>query len=212
MGGYLEADNSINVKWLPLGEILKNLRTGLNPRQNFVLNTSDANNYYVTVRELNGKNIIIDSKTDKVNDVALSIINNRSKLKVGDILFSGTGTIGRTAYIDNEPKNWNIKEGVYALTIDDKIVKPMYLIYFLNSEWGMNQIKSKVVGSPVGSIPMGELKKIVIPIPPIDEQKRIETILNKFDTLTSSIRDGLPKEIELRKRQYKYYRDMLLTF
>jgi type I restriction enzyme S subunit len=57
-----------------------------------------------------------------------------------------------------------------------------------------------------------ELNKVTIPIPPLAEQKRIVAILDKFDTLTNSINEGLPKEIDLRKKQYEYYRDMLLTF
>ena len=51
-----------------------------------------------------------------------------------------------------------------------------------------------------------------IPIPSIEEQERIVSILDKFDILTNSISEGLPKEIELRKKQYEYYRDLLLTF
>jgi type I restriction enzyme S subunit len=51
-----------------------------------------------------------------------------------------------------------------------------------------------------------------IPIPPLEEQERIVSILDKFDILTTSISEGLPKEIELRKKQYEYYRDLLLTF
>jgi type I restriction enzyme S subunit len=51
-----------------------------------------------------------------------------------------------------------------------------------------------------------------IPIPPLEEQKRIVSILDKFDTLTNSISEGLPKEIEQRTKQYEYYRDLLLTF
>ena len=53
---------------------------------------------------------------------------------------------------------------------------------------------------------------MLIPIPPIEEQERIVSILDQFDTLTTSISEGLPKEIELRKKQYEYYRDMLLSF
>jgi type I restriction enzyme S subunit len=51
-----------------------------------------------------------------------------------------------------------------------------------------------------------------IPVPLLEEQERIVSILDKFDTLTSSVSEGLPKEIELRKKQYEYYRDLLLTF
>ena len=51
-----------------------------------------------------------------------------------------------------------------------------------------------------------------IPVPLLEEQDRIVSILDKFDLLTTSISEGLPKEIELRKKQYEYYRDLLLTF
>jgi type I restriction enzyme S subunit len=54
--------------------------------------------------------------------------------------------------------------------------------------------------------------KFQIPIPPLKEQERIVSILDKFDMLTNSISEGLPKEIALRKKQYEYYREMLLTF
>lgn len=51
-----------------------------------------------------------------------------------------------------------------------------------------------------------------IPVPLLEEQDRIVSILDKFDILTTSISEGLPKEIELRKKQYEYYRDLLLKF
>lgn len=56
-------------------------------------------------------------------------------------------------------------------------------------------------------------EKYPVPIPQKDgEQARIVAILDKFDTLTNSISEGLPREIELRQKQYEYYRDMLLNF
>ena len=64
-------------------------------------------------------------------------------------------------------------------------------------------------------MPRGDKAKIMeykIPIPPLDEQQRIVTILDKFDTLTTSLTEGLPREIELRQQQYEYYRDLLLSF
>ena len=56
---------------------------------------------------------------------------------------------------------------------------------------------------------MSEFK---IPVPTINEQIRIVKILDNFNTLTSSIKEGLPREIELRQKQYEYYRDLLLSF
>ncbi len=63
------------------------------------------------------------------------------------------------------------------------------------------------------------LKNVVIPIPCPDTpekslaiQSEIVRILDKFDTLTTSLQEGLPREIELRQKQYEYYRDLLLNF
>lgn len=200
------------VEWKPLGEIIISLKTGLNPRKNFNLNTPDANNYYVTVRELNGTSVVFYDKTDRINDDALRLINNRSKLEIGDLLFSGTGTIGRTAFISENPVNWNIKEGVYVIKPQQEKINPKYLLYILNTTKIRQQIDNKVVGSPVSSIPMAELKKIYIPLPPLAEQERIVAILDKFDALANDISSGLPAELEMRRKQYEYYRDRLLTF
>ena len=57
-----------------------------------------------------------------------------------------------------------------------------------------------------------QLKKFQIPIPSLEKQARIVAILDKFDALTNSITEGLPREIELRTKQYEYYRDLLLNF
>lgn len=64
-------------------------------------------------------------------------------------------------------------------------------------------------------MPRGNKEKIldyVIPLPPLSEQRRIVDILDRFDTLTNSISEGLPREIALRRKQYEYYRDALLRF
>ncbi|MDE7120975.1 MAG: restriction endonuclease subunit S, partial [Oscillospiraceae bacterium] len=104
-----------DVKWQALGEIIISLNTGLNPRKFFKLNTEDATNYYITIREIRNGKIIPNDKTDRINNKALQLCNKRSNLEIGDVLFSGTGTIGETAVITEKPTNWNIKEGVYTI-------------------------------------------------------------------------------------------------
>ena len=59
---------------------------------------------------------------------------------------------------------------------------------------------------------MKELQQVQIPLPSLEEQARIVSFLDKFDTLVNSISEGLPREIELRKKQYEYYREQLLSF
>ncbi|HGU0882480.1 TPA: restriction endonuclease subunit S, partial [Escherichia coli] len=67
-------------------------------------------------------------------------------------------------------------------------------------------------GSTVKGIKGSRLHQLKIPIPSKVEQDRIVAILDKFDTLTNSITEGLPREIELRQKQYEYYRDLLFSF
>ena len=56
------------------------------------------------------------------------------------------------------------------------------------------------------------LKGLRVPLPPLPMQEKIGSILDKFDALTNSISEGLPREIQLRQQQYNYYRDLLLSF
>ena len=70
----------------------------------------------------------------------------------------------------------------------------------------------KAEGGTVKSVAMAEMKKIKIPVPPLDEQRRIVSILDKFGALVSDISSGIPAEIAARRKQYEYYRDRLLSF
>ena len=197
---------------LPLGEVILSLNTGLNPRQFFKLNTDNATNYYVTIRELQNNRVVFSEKTDKINDKAMKLCNNRSNLEKGDVLFSGTGTIGETALVSETPKNWNIKEGVYAIKPDKEKIDSSFLMYLLHTEKIRAAFLAKAAGGTVKSVPMGELKKVLIPVPPLKTQQQIVEILNHFDTLCNDLVTGLPAEIEARKRQFEYYRDTLTTF
>ena len=208
-----------SVGWCELNDVIISLNTGLNPRKFFRLNTEDAINYYVTIREIHGGRIVPTDKTDRINDEALALCNNRSNLEIGDVLFSGTGTIGETAVIVEYPQNWNIKEGVYAIKPNKKRILPKFLRYLLTVTYIKTAYMKKVAGGTVKSIPMGELRKLEIPIPyPEDkekslaEQQRIVDILDRFDKLCNDMSEGLPAEIEARQKQYEYYRDKLLTF
>ena len=85
-----------------------------------------------------------------------------------------------------------------------------YLFYFLQSRNEMLLGLKKEGGVP--AINKSDLIQLEIPVPSLEEQKRIVAILDKFDALTNSITEGLPREIELRQKQYAYYRDLLLAF
>ncbi len=73
------------------------------------------------------------------------------------------------------------------------------------------ELKSKVRVAGIPTLDRPVVENLIIPIP-LAEQKRIVDILDRFDTLTNDLSQGLPAEIEARKKQYEYYRDKLLTF
>lgn len=91
-------------------------------------------------------------------------------------------------------------------------LNPKYVAYFTRTKHFHDQIKKHISSGKISAINEKGLSKVIIPVPSPEEQARIVSILDKFDTLATSISEGLPKEIELRKKQYKYYRDKLLAF
>jgi type I restriction enzyme S subunit len=93
-----------------------------------------------------------------------------------------------------------------TLVPNKSVTSTRYLNYILD----MTSIGGTDGGIPQLTVPT--VKKISVPIPSLAKQNRIVNILNKFDTLTTSLSEGLPHEIELRQKQYEYYRDLLLNF
>ena len=112
-------------------------------------------------------------------------------------------TVGRVAY-NSIPLTTN--QACCNLIIDDSKVTYKYVFYWLSSQY--EYIKSLGRGSQT-NINADTVKNLVIPVPSPTEQERIVKILDKFDTLTTSLISGLPAEIKLRKQQYEYYRDYL---
>ena len=115
-------------------------------------------------------------------------------------------TVGRVG-INKIPLTTN--QACANIEVDDSIAFYKYVYYYLSSQY--KYIKSLGTGSQT-NINAGIVRKLKIPIPPLAEQQRIVSILDKFEALTTSISEGLPKEIALRRKQYEYYRNQLLSF
>lgn len=186
-----------------LGEVIDYLRTGLNPRTHFKLNTPDAEGYYITVRELKGFTIEPDEKTDRVNNAAIKRINERSNLKIGDVLFSGTGTIGKTALVSELPDSWNIKEGVYAMTPRHSELDSKYFIYYIGSEFFLRLVNDKAAGTGVRSIPMKELVKLPISVPPLSEQQQIVSYLDSAFAHIDELKANAEKQLNDAKALFQ---------
>ena len=91
-----------------------------------------------------------------------------------------------------------------------EVVAPRYLYYVLkNKEAELNGMKR---GAGVPHVSGERLGEINLPVPPIEEQKRVVSILDRFDAICNDLTSGLPAETEARQRQYEHYRDKLLNF
>lgn len=101
---------------------------------------------------------------------------------------------------------------VLVIRVTDEKVNPKYLYQVLADDkfFAFNMKHAKGAKMPRGS--KTAIMQYKIPIPPIPEQEKIVAILDKFDTLTHSVSEGLPHEIALRRKQYEYYREQLLAF
>ena len=121
------------------------------------------------------------------------------------VLIPRKGSITNIFYV--ETPFWNV-DTIYYTEIDaDKII-PKFFYYFMKTV----DLMLLDTGSGRPSLTQAILNEIKVPVPVLAEQARIVAILDKFDTLTSSISEGLPREITLRNQQYEYYRDLLLSF
>jgi len=89
-------------------------------------------------------------------------------------------------------------------------ISSRFIYHYLNTK--QDYIKSNVRKASIPRLSRTVIEKIRIPLYAREEQERIVSILDKFDSLCSDISEGLPAEIEARKKQYEFYRDKLLTF
>ena len=126
--------------------------------------------------------------------------------KKGDVLISAAGTIGRTVVYDGKPAYFQDSNIVW-IDNDESIVLNSYLRYCYELKpWKASE------GGTIPRLYNDNIAKAVIAVPPIEEQKRIVSILDRFDAISNDLTSGLPAEIEARQKQYEYYRDKLLTF
>ena len=124
----------------------------------------------------------------------------------GEILISAAGTIGRTVVYDGAPAYFQDSNIVWIAN-DESLVLNRYLYYFYSLfPWRVAD------GGTIARLYNDQIRHTEIPIPPLETQAKIVSILDRFDALCHDLTQGLPAEIAARKKQYEYYRDKLLAF
>ena len=121
------------------------------------------------------------------------------------VLIPRKGSLNKVYYVD-EPF-WNV-DTIFYTEINEELIMPKYLYYCLQDK----HLEDLNTAGGVPSLTQTILNKININVPSLEEQKKIVDILDRFDKLVNDISEGLPAEIEARRKQYEYYRDNLLSF
>ncbi|EMP89673.1 type I restriction modification DNA specificity domain protein [Vibrio cholerae O1 str. 116063] len=176
------------VEWKALGKIAE-INTGQKPSE--ILDTEAEFDY-------------INAGTTRSGYCALSNCE-------GDTVTTPSRGQGGIGFVGYQNKSFWLGPLCYKIrSIDNKVLINKYLFYILQSKNQLLLGLKKEGGVP--AVNKSDLSKLEVPVPSVTEQERIVEILDKFDTLTTSIQEGLPCEIELRQKQYEYYRDLLLSF
>lgn len=203
-------ENDEGVKWMKLGDLF-DFKNGLNKGKEFfgkgspIVNFTDVYNKRALYKEtLKGK-VEVDLKETL-----------RYNVHKGDVFFTRTSEtpndIGMSSVMMDEVENCVFSGFVLRGRPRTQLLLPKYCAYCFST----NQVRKEIVRNSsytTRALTSGtNLSKISIPVPPLSEQQRIVSILDKFESLVNDLTAGLPAEIAAVQEQYEYYRNKLLAF
>lgn len=193
------------VQWKTLGEVCKkteNIKWKGNQNTDF---------QYIDLSSVSREDNKI-SETQTINSTnapsrAQQIVN------IDDVIFGTTRpTLKRYSLITSKYHNQICSTGFCVLRAKPEEMLPKFLFFILTTTGFYNYVDNNQEGAGYPSISNSVVKKFKMPIPTLAEQKRIVSILDKFDKLVNDKTEGIPAEIEARRKQYEYYRGKLLDF
>lgn len=194
-----------DVVWKTLGEVALDFGRGKSkhrPRNDVRLYGGSIP--FIQTGDIKNAGHIIESYTQTYNDFGLK----QSKLwKKGTLCITIAANIAETAVLGFDAC---FPDSVIGFVANPKETTSDYVEYLLSSL--KMKLQEKGMGSAQENINLATFSNMRFPFPSLPEQEKIVAILDKFDTLTHSISEGLPHEIALRRKQYEYYREQLLAF
>ena len=146
--------------------------------------------------------------------VSVDTARNLKKVNFGDVVITNTSEnlqdVGKAVvYLGKE----QAVTGGHATILKPKnTFLGKFFVYLSQTAYFYNEKVKYAKGTKVIDVSASDMSKILIPVPSLQTQQKVVDILDKFDTLVNSITEGLPREIELRRKQYEYYRELLLNF
>lgn len=193
-----------SVTWKSLGAVIK-------PTVNIKWSKAKQVYRYIDLTSVNIETRTIFATEEITSETAPS--RAKKIVLANDVIFATTRpTQMRITVVPCEYNNQVASTGYCVLRADDKQVLSKWIYFLLSTNKFRTFLEDNQSGTAYPAISDSKLKEFQIPVPPLSEQERIVSILDKFDTLVNSISEGLPKEIGLRRKQYEYYREQLLSF
>lgn len=190
-----------------LKDIAISIKDGMHNLPKLLFDNGD----YPILSAQNIHNGFIDFSTKRYVDINTFLKERRrTNIESGDVLLTIVATIGRTAIIKDNT-DFLLQRSVCVIK-PKRCVLPSYLKYYLDTSKTQAYMQSNAHGSAQAGLYLNQVAEIEIMLPTIQEQERIVSILDRFDSLCNDISSGLPAEIEARQKQYEYYRDKLLSF
>ena len=161
----------------PLGSQISSVKTGLNPRDNFVFG-GDIN--YITVKNLHSDGTIDFRGCDKINELAYAKVHARSDISKGDILFASIAPLGRCHLISEPPKGWDINESVFSIRPNYETSASEYLFAFFRSPYFIAKAEQQATGSIFLGIRVAELMRMPVLKPPFEILRQFTNIAVDF--------------------------------
>lgn len=162
-------------KVLKVKDIISNICTGLNPRNNFTLGSGNIK--YVTVKNLTTKGTLDFTNCDTIDEAARTIIHNRSDIQTGDILFASIAPLGRCYLIQSTPTDWDINESVFSVRPNFSVITSAYLYLYFMSDPFIKCATSSSTGSIFKGIRINTLLDTELCVPPLFVIKQFENKL-----------------------------------
>lgn len=194
------------VKLSPMGEVARIAR-GASPRpiQSF-LTKADDGVPWIKIGDVPAGGKYITATAERVTR---SGAEKSRRVSPGDFVLSNSMSFGRP-YISKI--EGCIHDGWLAISGFENSFLPDFLYHLLRSTAVQVEFVRRAGAGTVSNLNAEIVRNVVVPVPARGEQERIIGILDKFETLVNDLTVGLPAEIYVRRQQYGYYRDRLLTF
>jgi type I restriction enzyme S subunit len=194
------------VEWKTLGEMAL-IQRGASPRPIARFITDDENAVpWIKIGDTSLGSKYVNETAQKIT---LEGARSSRLLDKGDFILSNSMSFGRPYILGISGA---IHDGWASISKFSGTLNTDFLYHYLSSNKVQNYWSGKINSGSVSNLNADIIKALPVPTPSFARQKKIAALLDKFDELTNSLTEGLPREIELRQKQYAYYRDLLFSF